>query len=266
MNHSVIFFRFVTFILWLLSWPLASYSSPLAHWQNPRYIEQSFYEIALKNEFRQGETRIRKWHKPLAVYIDHQVGDAALHQQLLTMHLKHLGNITKLPINYVNKQSLANIKVFFTRASDVNRIISSEISPRSVSKLRGSVCMANIRINKNYEIERAIVIIPVDTARMHGKLIACVVEELTQILGLPNDSKTIYPTIFSDRNRYKLLTGLDYLFLKLLYSAQIKSGMSKAEIKADIQALLKNWQQDGSIIKAQSQVVKGDLYKLLGYH
>ncbi len=100
---------------------------------------------------------------------------------------------------------------------------------------------------------------------MHGKLVSCVVEELTQILGLPNDSKTIYPTIFSDRNIYKLLTGLDFLLLKLLYLPEVKSGMTKSQLKPIIQQQLKRWSKDGTIRNAQKNVVKGKLYKLMAY-
>ena len=235
------------------------------HWQDPKYIEQSFYEIALQNEYNTKQTRVRKWEKPLSVYIAHEVGDQALHLRLLKMHLTHLSNITDLPISFVKTKSKANINIFLTRSKYVNQIIGKEISPKAVKQLQGSICLANIQTNKSSEIIKAIVIIPVDRARIHGKLVSCIVEELTQVLGLPNDSKTIHPTIFSDRNIYKLLTGLDYLLLKLLYSPEIRSGMTKSEIKPIIQKKLSYWQKNDTIKNAQKNVIKGELYGLMGY-
>lgn len=235
------------------------------HWQVPEYIEQSFYEIALQNEYNSRQTGIRKWQQPLAIYIHHEVGDQALHLRLVKMHLTQLSEITGLPVSYVKTKSQANINVFLTRSNHINQIISREISPKAVKQLRHSVCLANILTSKNSEITKAIVIIPVDRARMHGKLVSCIVEELTQVLGLPNDSKTIYPTIFSDKNIYKLLTGLDYLLLKLLYSAEIKTGMTKSELKPVIQKILSGWQNKNIIKNAQKNVIKGELYRLLGY-
>lgn len=255
------------FLFFIISPAIASSSVPKqeVHWQNNNYIEQSFYEIALENEYSSTQTRIRKWNKPLTVYIKHEVGDEKLHVKLVKMHLTHLSQITGLSIAFVNNKLEANVTVFLTRSAHVNALISKEINQQSVKTLKNSVCLANIKTNQNSEILKAIVIIPVDRARMHGKLVSCVVEELTQILGLPNDSKTIHPTIFSDRNIYKLLTGLDYLLLKLLYFPEIKNGMTKSEIKPLIKKQLKQWQNDGTIKNAQKNIIKGDLYKLMGY-
>lgn len=263
----LIFFSliFPSLLFSALASPIQKVPKKEIHWQDEKYIERSFYEIALQNEYNTKQTRVRKWQKPLAIYIHHEVGDQALHLRLVKMHLTHLSDITGLPISYVTTKSQANINIFLTRSNHVNQIISREISPKAVKQLRDSVCLANIRTNKNSEITKAIVIIPVDRARMHGKLVSCIVEELSQILGLPNDSKTIYPTIFSDKNIYKLLTGLDYLLLKLLYSPEIKTGMTKSELKPVIHKILSGWQKKDIIKNAQRNVIKGELYRLMGY-
>jgi len=203
-GHFLVFFIFLTS-------SVNSLSLQKPHWHSPDYIEKSFYDIALRNEYDHRTTKIRKWIQPLKVYISHQVGDQALHQRILKMHLSHIKAITHLPIQYVQKKSQANVRIFITRSKQVNHIIRTEINPKSVQQLRNAVCLANIQQNKHSEITKATVIIPVDRARMHGKLISCFVEELTQILGLPNDSKTVHPTIFSDKNIYKLLTGLSFI-------------------------------------------------------
>ena len=252
-------------IIFILIISSTSFAQTTPHWQQSQYIENSFYDIALKNEYDTKQTKIRKWNQPLKIYIDHQVGDSDLHLRILKMHLSQLNQITHLPIKYVKNKEQANLKVFITRSKYVNNIISTEISPMSVKQLRNAVCLANIQQNKHSEIIKALVIIPVDRARMHGKLISCFVEELTQVLGLPNDSKSVYPTIFSDKNIYKLLTGLDYLLLKILYTPEVKAGMTQEEVKPIIAKLLNKWQKDGTINNAQKEVVKGDLYKMMGY-
>jgi len=127
------------------------------------------------------------------------------------------------------------------------------------------VCMANFRVDGQYEIKKAIVIIPVDQARMHGKLVSCVVEEITQILGLPNDSERAYPSIFNDKTPESLLSGLDYLLLKALYNDAIKPGMTANEVTPVMQNLIRRWQKDGTIQSAAQAVKTGELYPLLGY-
>ncbi|MCZ8488265.1 DUF2927 domain-containing protein [Vibrio lentus] len=65
--------------------------------------------------------------------------------------------------------------------------------------------------------------IPVDQARARGKLVACIVEEITQVLGLPNETQT-KPTLLSSMTTMPedLLTSLDVVLLKLLYEPELK--------------------------------------------
>jgi len=263
MIQKILFTLFIIFSVSIAS--ANKISEKIPHWQKVSYIEKSFYEIALRSEYNTNVSRVRKWNEPLIVYVEHGVGDQALHLRLVKMHLKHLSEITGLKVSYTQSKNEANIHLYLTQSNQVNSLIRKEISQESVKTLRNSVCLANIRRNKQSEIKKAIVIIPIDRARMHGKLISCIVEELTQILGLPNDSKTIYPTIFSDKNIYKLLTGLDYLLLKILYSNDIKNGMTQSEIIPILRNKLNRWKRDGTIKKAQENVIKGELYQLLGY-
>jgi len=95
--------------------------------------------------------------------------------------------------------------------------------------------------------------------------VACVVEEITQVLGLPNDSEKVFPSIFNDKTPQDLLTGLDYILLKLLYSTEIKAGMTTTEVQPIIQKQLIQWQRDGTLSDADKTVRQGQLYGLLGY-
>ena len=58
---------------------------------------------------------------------------------------------------------------------------------------------------------------------------ACVVEELTQVLGLPNDSDAVKPSIFNDQSRYFELTDHNRRILKMLCAPRITSGMQRKE-------------------------------------
>jgi len=239
--------------------------NPAADWKGSANITQAFSEIALKNEYDKDKHRVRKWHVPVRVFIEHQVGDKALHAQLVQMHLAHLAEITGHDIQLVDVLSEANLHLVFTRQSlwvdDIMRLMG----PNAAKNVHGSVCMAKFALNANSEIDRAWVIIPVDQAKMHGKLVACVVEEITQVLGLPNDSEKVFPSIFNDKTPQDLLTGLDYILLKLLYSTEIKAGMTTTEVQPIIQKQLIQWQRDGTLSDADKTVRQGQLYGLLGY-
>ncbi|WP_375164511.1 DUF2927 domain-containing protein [Shewanella baltica] len=239
--------------------------TPASDWKNLTYITQAFSEIALKNEYDVAKHKVRKWRIPVRVFVEHQVGDRALHIQLVQMHLAHLAEITGHDIQLVDTLLDANLHLVFTRQSQWESEVTRLMGPSSAKNVHGSVCMAKFALNAKSEIERAWVIIPVDQAQMHGKLVACVVEEITQVLGLPNDSEKVFPSIFNDKTPQDLLTGLDFILLKLLYNPSIRAGMTAAEVKAPLQILLEQWQRDGTLIHADKTVRQGQLYPLLGY-
>lgn len=58
---------------------------------------------------------------------------------------------------------------------------------------------------------------------------ACIEEELAQGLGLPNDCKRAFPSIFNDDQQYARLTARDEKLLKLLYRRDLRSGMTLAQ-------------------------------------
>jgi hypothetical protein len=55
---------------------------------------------------------------------------------------------------------------------------------------------------------------------------ACLHEELSQGLGLLNDSDFARPTIFNEDQEFALLTGMDRLMLRMLYDPRLSPGMT----------------------------------------
>lgn len=235
------------------------------HWQQPAYIAQSFAEIVMRNEFSAPVSPVRKWTKPIRVWVLHKVGDQALHQSLLEMHLKHLASLTQRSITIIDREAEADLKVVFSKQDDFKQDITQYLGANSASHIYATVCMANIQVNTKFEIVKAAVVIPVDQAIMHRKLVSCIVEELTQVMGLPNDSEKVYPSIFNDKTPDDLLTGLDGLLIKLLYHPSVKAGMTAPQALPVINRILQDWQRDGTIDRAVADVKQGALYKELGF-
>ena len=241
-----------------LSW--ASASPKLQHWQDKRYIENSFYDIVMRAEFEQVRPVIRKWSRPLRIWIHSSAGDAEEQRWLLAMHFHQIGQITKLPVEFVQKPEQANVRIYFADERHAARIAHHEMSPVAVKQLNNSVCIGHIRYNRWAQITRGTVIIPVERAQNQGKLMPCVVEEVTQLLGLINDSKRFYPTVFSDITDDELLTGLDYVLLRLLYSPEMRSGMTISQARPVIRRILEQWERTGVIRDAERAVSLGPLY------
>ena len=234
-------------------------------WQDPHYLIKAFTQVALRNEYSQQGQVVRRWEKPIRVWLDHHVGDKGLHTDLVRMHIAHLSSLMQRPISFVSSPEQANLKIVFTQQRDWKAQVRQLFGEKAEKAVHGAVCMANFHVNGHYEIERASVIIPVDQARMHGKLVACIVEEITQVMGLPNDSDEVYPSIFNDKTPESLLSGLDGLLLKMLYSPKLKSGMTESEVRPHLEKMIVQWQGDGTIKAASREIKRGELYPLLGY-
>ncbi len=80
--------------------------------------------------------------------------------------------------------------------------------------------------------ERAAIFIPADTSPQEVR--DCLHEELAQALGPLNDLYRLSDSVFNDDNFHSLLTGFDMQVLRLTYSPSIQTGMSQAEVAAQL--------------------------------
>lgn len=87
-------------------------------------------------------------------------------------------------------------------------------------------------------IIRARIIIPVDRAVRRGLLRRCIIEESTQIMGLPNDSDAGVQSVFNDRDRSSRLSKLDELLVRILYHPRLAAGMTRAETARAVRQIL----------------------------
>ncbi len=239
-------------------------STPLT-WLDKSFVETAFYNVALQHEYSSGNKPLAKWQQPIKIWIDHRVGDKELHQELTELHIKHLSQVTQHPITIVSKESEANVKWIYTRQDQWMSEAKSVLKLKSTQHLNSAICTAGYRTNSQGEIVYAGIVIPVDQARSRGKLVACIVEEITQVLGLPNDSDKAYPSIFNDHTPEDLLSPLDVVLLQLLYEPELKAGMTKAQVKPIVRKILKRYQETGVLKRAPNTAQQAPLYQLIGY-
>jgi Protein of unknown function (DUF2927) len=255
-------------------WPLvcllgapAAYAKAPERWQSVDYLLASFVEIAMRSEYLSGQSPVRKWHKPVNYFFVHRVADQALHEQLSNSHLAHLSAITGLAIKQAENRPSANVLIVFSTEANLQNELFTDFGIRLQQQrrdlFRNSVCLARFTMASTGEINRAIVLIPVDRARAHAKLVACIVEELTQVLGLPNDSEKVFPSIFNDKSVNSLLTGLDYLLLKMLYDPRVKAGMNQAEALPVLRKIALEFKAEHKFETAEKDVRTDRLYELL---
>ncbi len=234
-------------------------------WLDTQFIEKAFINVAMRNEYSAGNKPLVKWNEAVKIWVQHKVPDSELHDELTDAHLRHLEQITGHRIQRVNSREQANIIWVFTKESKWREDIERELGKPALANVYGAICKAGYQVGRNGALSHAAIIIPVDQAREHGKLLACIVEEITQVLGLPNDSESAFPSIFNDETPEDLLSPLDVVLLKLLYEPELKSGMNEQQVKPIVRRLLARYKKDGTLNRAVSTAKQGELFQLIGY-
>ncbi len=211
-------------------------------WLDEDYLVRGFEEVALKAEYQKGkEQPLRKWTKPVRIYIDSRAGMTEIQQRLVDEHIEALSDVFDHPVSRVERRDDANMFILFELSGRLPEAIGDYYSkvPFSNTLLEQSVCIARLHATPEGEIGRVFIAIPPDKARARAKLPACVVEEITQGLGLPNDSDDLYPSIFNDKSVFDRLTPLDKLLLQVLYDPRLKPGMSAGKVRPKVRMIIR---------------------------
>ena len=193
-------------------------------------ILKYFKHIALKQEFNEEGEKVRKkiikWTKNINVYCDGKWHDEL--NKALKVIIKDLSSLTgNIKINIVNSRKNANYIIFIGSPEDYVK----NIEPAAEEKVDTNFGLFWIYWNQNYEITRGSMYIDpqrAETLKWQKHLLR---EELTQSLGLMNDSLDYQDSIFYEN--YSQTTSyakMDKILIKLLYSRFIRPGMSKRDV------------------------------------
>ncbi len=234
-------------------------------WQSDSYLVESFMAIAMEREYGEArQTRFARWQQPIRLQLINESGDKPLQADVVKVQAAHLARITGHPISMVTaKPNLTLIMTDYSKMKSwANRTMGGD--PSVGMALKEGLCLANFATNAKHEISRATIIIPVDYSRAKGRFLDCVVEEFTQVMGLPNDSDKVFPSIFNDNSIDSFLTGLDYVLLKLAYHPALKAGMSSDEVRAALPLAIKDLRAKGEIREANRRVQQQSLKSWAG--
>jgi len=186
------------------------------------------------------DAKIHKWITPIRIFLDARAGPLDLERKELEEHVALLRRLTGLKIEFVPKAADGNLMFVFDTQDrllgSVNKYLAQPIG--SWKDMHGSLCFGIFGVQDALQINFAVIGIPIDAVMSLGKLKDCVIEETTQVLGLPNDSDKVFPSVFNDHSPQVTLTDDDELLVRLLYSPRIEVGMSRAEALKIVRQIL----------------------------
>ena len=246
-------------------------SQAAERWQRAAVLADSFMEVALKREYLPGSSAsLVRWQKPITVWVDSQLGDSSLQRQMSEIQFRHLSTITGHPLSFVSSAREANLRIAFIARENMTREAAAYVgkqqaaAPGMRKALREGVCLTLFKTGPDHAITSGLILIPADYARQKARLVDCVVEESAQLMGLPNDSDKVFPSVFSDVTVDTWLSPLDYVLLKMLYAPELSPGMSAAQVRAALPTVIQRLAEQGELSHAIRRVRQGSLREWAG--
>jgi hypothetical protein len=190
-------------------------------------VVANLMEIVFGSEFVGEDSNVvRKWTAPLRIAI--YAKEPQRYRALVEPVLQQLHGLTGLEIRLVDQAAPdQNAYILILGREQFYAYAESHLSPGKNPRTNTYLdCFGIFAADRSGVINELTAVIP-DTASDATKR-ACVIEEVTQALGLPNDSFTVKPSIFNDDDEYQDLTWQDELFLRVLYDKRVRPGMTRA--------------------------------------
>ena len=197
-------------------------------------IFDGFFKTTFGAEFRlEGRTdRIRKYVGPVRVYVDNRrAPDRRAELPAVIADIR--ARIAHLDIALTEDRASANFEITLVRNRDLASTIRAFFGREPARRMQHSLepqCLSGYRKDASYRIEHSDVILVVDA----GDFIFydCAYEEILQALGPINDDPTVPWTMFNDDVQKGFFDVYDQYLLNILYHPRIRTGMTKAEVRA----------------------------------
>jgi hypothetical protein len=175
---------------------------------------------------------VRKWVAPIRYKLAGHRDPAERFRPAIARHARALARLTRLSFEEIAPDAPdESLIVWFTAASkmlEVGRVFEKdEARLRDIVRTAAAGCyFLSYFLDDGRLVYGAIV---VNHERPPALTDACLLEELAQSLGLPNDDSRISPSIFNDADHLQRLSRIDALLIRTLYDPRIAIGASRAE-------------------------------------
>ncbi|MBL4615774.1 MAG: DUF2927 domain-containing protein [Magnetovibrio sp.] len=190
-----------------------------------------FGQVVFGDEYglNTGEKVIAKWQGPVGVTI--QGRPTKPMAKMASRRLSDLSKLTKLKFKQVKPGTPGqNIDLLFLKRQEMGLLKGQNLDQNVIRRLTADptmVCFFLTWKKPQNRIVKAIVVVNVE--RDPVQINACLLEELTQVMGLPNDVDAYWPSMFNNLDMSLSWSQWDELYLKTLYDPRIKPGMKPVD-------------------------------------
>jgi hypothetical protein len=188
----------------------------------------NFEHVVFRDEYDETRNidRIRKWSGPVRIALFGE--QAERYRPVVERHAAALGRLTGLDFTVLpDADGSENFRVHLVPWDDMEAL-AKPYSPEPEwleTIIEESSCLFVFTYNGAYVITQAIVLVSTDERYRDNT--ACLLEEMTQALGLPNDSELIRPSIFNQWDFLQRLALNDQILIRTLYDGRVRHGMPR---------------------------------------
>ncbi|WP_316859348.1 DUF2927 domain-containing protein [uncultured Cohaesibacter sp.] len=170
--------------------------------------------------------RVKKYVTPVRIWIDNRAKLNRL--KTVRAFVKSLPqSIPGLQIKMARNKKDANFTIYVVDAKDYIPTVQNEVFKDKSIQVPGE-CIVRV-LSRRSGILRSDAVIVSDKGRATFQ--RCMVEEILQGLGPVNDDKSLIYSIFNDESRFDYFTQYDRMILNMLYSPDLRPGMTLNEVK-----------------------------------
>jgi len=217
---------------------------------NSKALTDFFSDVVFGAEYKdftQGSEVIKKWVNPIRISVSSMTGvvqkkpdgsdDLKLERQRppdypVQMIQKHLKTLVKLTgVVTEDGKKVGKKPNFFIKLVPQLAMSAPFLVPNADPKLLRRLATPGVCYFLSAAVEGEIVwaTIIVNGELPNDRMEACLLEEMTQALGLPNDSDVVQPSIFNQRSVRRSLSRNDIILIATLYDEQLTPGMPAKE-------------------------------------
>lgn len=228
---------------------LASPAAPAAADTDADTLLRHFESVVFGAEYAgtKGATQIQKWVGPIRMTVSNMHGNLVQkadggrelklenakpepqHVDMIRNRLTELVKLTGVKVEKRDKGEAANFFVkFVPRLAMRASFLAKEVDPKLLAQLaKPGVCYFFTQSIATGALFRATVL--VNNELPPDKMDACILEELTQAFGLPNDSDIVSPSIFNQTSVARSYSKTDIILVKTLYDHHLPAGTPRRD-------------------------------------
>lgn len=229
-------------------------------------LADNFIQIAFFDEFHEkndqlvsggAEKVLHRWQGPLRVKIEFGAtlgaADQARDSADIAAYFARLARLSGLDIRMTSDR--ANFIVAIAGPAEKRNLAAriaafapetSAAALNSVTDMREDIycTVFSYSPGRTPVYDRAFAVIRAELPPLMRRM--CYHEELSQALGLVNDSPRARPSIFNDNEEFAYLTRQDELLLRMLYDRRLRPGMSLREARSIVEVIANELKPDAS--------------------